>query len=128
MMGDTNAAVYRRAKTGLSQGENGFSAGRKRLVARARNRLSGFTASLPLMVGRRKCAVSGRCGACHHYASAIALVVGRAFARPVGIAGRTMRSPMLILGLVLRDASLRDAPQDEVFETPRQARLLRTVG
>src|SRR6266480_5990130 len=30
-------------------------------------------------------------GACHHYASAIALVVGRAFARPVGIAGRTMR-------------------------------------
>src|SRR6266567_4106843 len=80
MMGDTNAAVYRRAKTGLSQGENGFIAGRKRLVARARNRLSGFTASLTLMVGRRKCAVSGRCGACHHYASAIALVVGRVLA------------------------------------------------
>ena len=33
-------------------------------------------------------------------------------------------SSMLILGLVLRDASLRDAPQDEVFETPREARLL----
>src|SRR6266566_3363925 len=43
------------------------------------------------MVRRRACAVSGRCGACHHYASAIALVVGRAFALPVGIAGRTMR-------------------------------------
>ncbi len=39
------------------------------------------------MVRRRACAVYGRCGACHHYASAIALVVGRAFARPVGIAG-----------------------------------------
>ncbi len=37
-------------------------------------------------------------------------------------------SSMLILGLVLRDASLRDAPQDEVFETPREARLLRMVG
>src|SRR6266516_2253365 len=34
-------------------------------------------------------------GACHHYASAIALVVGRAFARPVGIDGRTMRPPTL---------------------------------
>src|SRR6266567_7051612 len=39
------------------------------------------------MVRRRACAVYGRCGACHRYASAIALVVGRAFARPVGIAG-----------------------------------------
>jgi len=37
-------------------------------------------------------------------------------------------SSMLILGLVLRDAAPSAAPQDEVFETPREARLLGMRG
>jgi len=39
-------------------------------------------------------------------------VIGRAFARPVGIVGRTMRPPAPIPGLVLRRL-LAQAPQDE---------------
>src|SRR6266480_7798559 len=72
-----------------------FQRGPFRLVSPQPVGQISFTASLTLMVGRGKCAVSGRCGACHHYASAIALVVGRAFARPVGIAvsGRCFASP-----------------------------------
>jgi hypothetical protein len=55
MKGDANAAVYRRAKTGLSQGENGFIAGRKQVDRGAESRLRfrhvpGLTESVSLIL------------------------------------------------------------------------------
>ena len=97
-------------------------------AARLAYSVAGGSTATCKQVARMRAAQSGTAphrpgfrGACHHYASAIALVVGRAFARPVGSSGPCSLFARPVLDNLdnTRHVLLRAPLKDAVLSTSR---------